>query len=108
MCRMLHETNHRGLLCVCIVPTLKLMPELLLYNSLPKSEVRGHNPSHKVEVIVDKVANTSMDGYGYLGGLLTGFCFSAYIIVHLRGTEARARGSWEQKCKLVGFGLFAF
>lgn len=38
MCRMLHETNHRGLLCVCGVSTLQLMPELLLYNSLPKSE----------------------------------------------------------------------
>jgi len=29
-------------------------------------------------------------------------------MVHLRGEEARARGSWEQKCKLVGFGLFVF
>lgn len=38
MCRMLHETNHRGMLCVCGVPTLQLVPELLLYNSLPKSK----------------------------------------------------------------------
>ena len=38
MCRMLHETNNRGMLCVCGVSTLQLMPELLLYNSLPKSE----------------------------------------------------------------------
>jgi membrane associated rhomboid family serine protease len=57
---------------------------------------------------VSKVASTSVDGYGHLGGLLTGFCFSAYMMVHLRGAEARAPGSWEQKCKLVGFGLFVF
>jgi membrane associated rhomboid family serine protease len=51
---------------------------------------------------------STIDGYGHLGGLLTGFCFAAYIMVHLRGAEARARGSWEQKCKLAGLGLFVF
>jgi rhomboid protease GluP len=51
---------------------------------------------------------STIDGYGHLGGLLTGFCFAAYIMVHLRGAEARARGSWEQKCKIGGFALFVF
>jgi membrane associated rhomboid family serine protease len=57
---------------------------------------------------VGQVISTSVDGFGHLGGLLTGFCFAAYMMVHLRGAEARQRGSWEQKCKLVGFGLFVF
>ena len=51
---------------------------------------------------------STVDGFGHLGGLLTGFCFAAYMMVHLRGAEARARGSWEQRCKLVGFGLYVF
>ena len=52
--------------------------------------------------------NTSVDGFGHLGGLLTGFCFAAYMMVHLRGAEARQRGSWEWKCKVIGFGLYVF
>lgn len=38
---------------------------------------------------------STVDGFGHLGGILTGFCFSCYMMVHLRGAEARARGSWE-------------
>jgi len=50
----------------------------------------------------------SVDGYGHLGGLLTGFAFASYVMVHFRGAEARARGSYEQKCKMAGLAAWAF
>ena len=52
--------------------------------------------------------HSSVDSYGHLGGLLTGICLSAWTMVHLRGGEAKARGSWEQICKVAGFVLFFF
>ena len=51
---------------------------------------------------------TTVDGYGHLGGLLIGFSAACYFMVHLRGAEARVRGSWEQKAKLAGLGLMVF
>lgn len=46
----------------------------------------------------------SVDTYGHLGGLISGFFIAAYLMVHFRGSEAARRGSYEGKAKLVGLG----
>lgn len=50
----------------------------------------------------------SVDVYGHLGGLLSGFFIASYLMVHFRGSEAGRRGSYESKCKLVGLGGILF
>jgi membrane associated rhomboid family serine protease len=52
----------------------------------------------------------SVDVYGHLGGLISGFFIASYLMVHFRGSEAARRGSYEGKTKLIGLGgaLFFF
>lgn len=51
----------------------------------------------------------TVDVFGHLGGLITGFFIASYLMVHFRGSEAARSGSYEKKCKLVGFaGLLFF
>lgn len=56
----------------------------------------------------DGITQTTVDGFGHLGGLLVGFAFASYMMVHFRGRDAQARGSYENMCKLFGLGAFAF
>lgn len=51
---------------------------------------------------------STVDVYGHLGGLISGFFFASYMMVHFRGSEANRRGSYENKCKLVGLGGTVF
>ena len=48
------------------------------------------------------------DFFAHLGGLLIGFFFACYIMVQFRGVEARHRGSYESKAKLLGLIGTAF
>ena len=50
----------------------------------------------------------TVDVYGHLGGLMSGFFIATYVMVHFRGSEAARRGSYETKCKYVGLGGLAF
>ena len=51
---------------------------------------------------------SSVDGYGHLGGMITGFFIASYLMVHFRGSEAARRGSYETKCKYIGLGGLIF
>lgn len=50
----------------------------------------------------------TVDVFGHIGGLLSGFFIATYVMVHFRGSEAARRGSYENKAKLVGLGGLAF
>ena len=51
---------------------------------------------------------STVDVYGHLGGLIAGFFFASYMMVHMRGSEANRPGSYERICKWVGFGGTCF
>lgn len=44
----------------------------------------------------------SVDVYGHLGGLITGFFFACIVMLRFRGAEAMRAGSYESKVKVVG------
>ena len=48
------------------------------------------------------------DFFAHLGGLLIGFFFACYVMVQFRGAEARQRGSYEYKAKMMGLIGTAF
>jgi hypothetical protein len=50
----------------------------------------------------------TVDVYGHLGGLISGFFVAAAAMVFFRGSEANRPGSYERLCKYIGFGGAAF
>ena len=46
----------------------------------------------------------TVDVYGHLGGLISGFFVASAAMVFFRGSEANRRGSYERTCKYIGFG----
>lgn len=50
----------------------------------------------------------TVDVFGHLGGLISGFFIATFLMVHFRGSEANRRGSYENKCKLIGLGGVIF
>lgn len=51
---------------------------------------------------------STVDVYGHIGGLLSGFFIACYLMVHFRGSEASRGNSYEKICKLVGLGGVCF
>jgi len=56
----------------------------------------------------DIMSSSSVDIFGHLGGLITGFFFACIVMTRFRGAEALRAGSYETKVKYVGMGGSAF
>jgi membrane associated rhomboid family serine protease len=56
----------------------------------------------------DILSYASVDIYGHLGGLITGFFFACIVMSRFRGAEAFRAGSYENKVKIFGMGGSAF
>ena len=56
----------------------------------------------------DILSYASVDIYGHLGGLITGFFIACILMTRFRGAEALRAGSYESKVKILGMGGTAF